>query len=134
MGYSVMQFKRLCLLAGDLSDRIPTLQENLERIESAVFHVRSTSIVKISKQKNGGSALNNNVLMYEEMERQLNAQIEIVELINEAVDQIDPSYRMWFYELYMLPGRKRRFPVNLAEEYGIERHDFTRRLNEAVAE
>ena len=133
--YSAEVFKSLLGKMQYIKTKRETLQWDVIFASAKLLDIGSTSIVKT-----GGEGSANSIL--DKIERRDEAIAKnwaystIENLIMESFYIINPQYRIYVYDLYIKPDKRRlrNSPAAEAERYGYDRRVFVPQLNDAINE
>jgi len=99
-----------------------------------LMDIRSTSIIQVGKGSQSKKSLLDRYEIKDEAEAKNRAFAKIENLIIDGFYCIDPDYRVYAYDLYLKPDRKRlrNSPTAEADRYGYDRRKFVPQLDDAI--
>ena len=133
--YSTEEFKNLLSMMEHVKHKRETSQWDVIFANAKLLDIGSTSIVKTGNDGPGSSILDK-IERRDEAAAKNKAYSTIENLIIESFYIIDPQFRIYVYDLYIKPDKRklRNSPAAEAERYGYDRRKFVPQLNSALDE
>lgn len=133
--YSIETYKSILGMIEFIENGKEKSQWDLTAARARLFDIGSVSLVRTG---NGGGSKNpvmERIERKDEAEAKNRAFSMIENLIIESFYCIDPEYRIYVYDLYFKPDRRKakNSPSAEAERYGYDRRKFVPQLSEALA-
>ena len=133
--YSTEEFKSLLSMTEYVKHKREISQWDVIFANAKLLDIGSTSIVKTGNSGSANSILDK-IERRDEAAAKNKAYSTIENLIIESFYIIDPQYRIYVYDLYIKPDKRklRNSPAAEAERYGYDRRKFVPQLNSALDE
>ncbi len=132
--YSVETYKKVLSMTEYIRHKRETSYWDMVVARTKLMDVGSTWIVQIGK---GSQSRKSTLEKYDRNDKaktRNSAYSKIEKLIIESFYCIDPEYRVYVYDLYLRPDRRRLRNSSAAEadRYGYDRRKFVPQLNSAI--
>ena len=133
--YSTDEFKSLLRMMEHIEHKREISQWDVIFANTKLLDIGSTSIVKTGNNGSADSILDK-IERRDKAAAKNKAYSTIEKLIVESFYTIDPQYRIYVYDLYIRPDKRklRNSPAAEAERYGYDRRKFVPELNGALDE
>ncbi len=134
--YSVELFKNILGRINYIRHKRETSYWDLVFARTNLLDVGSTSVIRSGNRSYNGSRLLDKIRRQDDAAAIHHAYSTIENLIMESFFSIDPQYRVYVYDLYLKPDKRRlrNSPAAEAERYGYDRRKFVPQLNNALEE